>query len=114
MIGGVNVASVGHTGVLMYDVIPTNPASGNPLPIFGVPTGAPAGGTVLYLPSGSSLAGSPETWNWSITAAAGDIAVAYITSGGIVSSQAYGFSYQVTVPVGMTLMLVYLLLPTRR
>jgi uncharacterized repeat protein (TIGR01451 family) len=99
---GVNVASVGLTGVLMYDLIPTNPASGNPLPIFGAPIGAPAGGTVLYLPSGSSTAGSPESWNWSTTAGAGDIAVAYITSGGIVASQAYGFSYQVTVPVGMT------------
>jgi uncharacterized membrane protein len=99
---GVNVASVGLTGVLMYDVIPINPASGNPLPIFGAPTGFPAGGTVLYLPSGSSTAGSPETWTWSTTAAAGDIAVAYITNGGVVSGQAYGFSYQVTVPVGMT------------
>ncbi len=99
---GVAVASVGLTGVLMYDIIPTNPASGNPLPLFGVPTGFPAGGTVLYLPSGSSTAGSPETWTWSTTAAAGDIAVAYITNGGIVSGQAYGFSYQVTVPVGMT------------
>lgn len=99
---GVTVASVGLTGVLMYDVIPINPASGNPLPIFGVPTGFPAGGTVLYLPSGSSTAGNPETWTWSTTAGAGDIAVAYITNGGVVSGQAYGFSYQVTVPVGMT------------
>ncbi len=99
---GVNVASVGLTGVLMYDVIPTNPASGNPLALFGVPTGFPAGGTALYLPSGSSLAGSPASWNWSTTAAAGDIAVAYITNGGVVSGQAYGFSYQVSVPVGMT------------
>jgi uncharacterized repeat protein (TIGR01451 family) len=99
---GVTVGSVGLTGVLMYDVIPINPASGNPLPIFGVPTGAPAGGTVLYLPNGSSTAGSPETWTWSTTAAAGDIAVAYITNGVVVSGQAYGFSYQVTVPVGMT------------
>ena len=99
---GVNVASVGLTGVLMYDIIPINPASGNPLPIFGAPSGFPAGGTVLYLPNGSSTAGSPETWNWSTTAAAGDIAVAFITNGGILSGQAYGFSYQVTVPVGMT------------
>ena len=99
---GVTVASVGRTGVLMYDVIPINPASGNPLPIFGVPTGFPAGGTVLYLPSGSSTAGSPETWSWSLAAGAGDIAVAYITNGGVVSGQSYGFSYQVTVPVGMT------------
>jgi trimeric autotransporter adhesin len=99
---GVNVASVGLTGVLMYDLIPTNPASGNPLAIFGAPIGAPAGGTVLYLPSGSSTAGSPETWNWGTTTGAGDIAVGYVTSGGIVSGQAYGFSYQVTVPVGMT------------
>lgn len=99
---GVTVASVGRTGVLMYDVIPLNPASGNPLPIFGVPTGFPAAGTVLYLPSGSSTAGSPETWSWSLAAGAGDIAVAYITNGGVVSGQSYGFSYQVTVPVGMT------------
>jgi trimeric autotransporter adhesin len=99
---GVAVASVGLTGVLMYDVIPVNPGTGNPLAIFGTPTGVPAGGTVLYLPNGSSTAGSPETWNWSTTAGAGDIAVAYITSVGIVAGQAYGFSYQVTVPVGMT------------
>ncbi len=99
---GVNVASVGLTGVLMYDIIPINPGSGNPLPIFGAPSGFPAGGTVLYLPNGSSTAGSPETWNWSTTAAAGDIAVAFVTNGGILSGQAYGFSYQVTVPVGMT------------
>ncbi len=99
---GVTVASVGLTGVLMYDVIPINPGTGNPLAIFGTPTGVPAGGTVLYLPNGSSTAGSPETWNWSTTAGAGDIAVAYITSAGVVAGQAYGFSYQVTVPVGMT------------
>jgi len=99
---GVNVASVGLTGVLMYDVIPTNPASGNPLPIFGVPAGAPAGGTAVYLPSGSSLAGSAETWAWSTTPAAGDIAVGYITTGVLVAGQNYSFIYQVTVPVGMT------------
>ena len=99
---GVTVTSVGLTGVLVYDVLPTNPATGNPLPIFGAPTGTPAGGTVLYLPNGSSTAGSPETWNWSTTAAAGDIAVGYVTSGGIVAGQNYSFGYQVTVPVGMT------------
>ncbi|HEX5132463.1 MAG TPA: hypothetical protein VFX92_08250 [Candidatus Krumholzibacteria bacterium] len=99
---GVNVASVGLTGVLMYDILPTNPATTLPLAIFGLPTGVPAGGTVLYLPTGSSTAGSPETWNWSTTPAVGDIAVGYISNGGIAPSQAYGFSYQVTVPVGMT------------
>jgi uncharacterized repeat protein (TIGR01451 family) len=99
---GVTVASVALTGVLMYDIIPLNPASGNPLAIFGAPIGSPAGGTVLYLPTGSSTAGSPETWAWSTTPAAGDIAVAYITNGGIVAGQAYSFQYQVTVPVGMT------------
>lgn len=99
---GVTVASVGLTGVLIYDVLPTNPATGNPLAIFGSPSGAPAGGTVVYLPSGSSTAGSPETWNWSTTAAAGDIAVGYITSGAIVAGQNYSFGYQVTVPAGMT------------
>lgn len=99
---GVTVASVARTGVLMYDVIPINPGTGNPLPIFGTPTGSPAGGTVLYLPSGSSTAGSPQTWNWSLVPGAGDIAVAYVTNGGIVAGQSYNFSYQVTVPTGMT------------
>ncbi len=99
---GVTVASVALTGVLMYDIVPLNPATGNPLPVFGVPTGSPAGGTVLYLPTGSSTAGSPETWAWSLVPAAGDIAVAYITNGAIVAGQSYSFQYQVTVPVGMT------------
>ena len=99
---GVTVTSVGLTGVLVYDVLPVNPGTGNPLAIFGAPTGTPAGGTVVYLPSGSSTAGSPETWNWSTTAAAGDIAVGYVTSGGIIAGQNYSFGYQVTVPIGMT------------
>lgn len=99
---GVTVTSVALTGVLVYDVLPINPATGNPLAVFGTPTGAPAGGTVVYLPSGSSTAGSPETWAWSLTAGAGDIAVGYVTSGGIASGQNYSFSYQVTVPAGMT------------
>ena len=99
---GVTVASVGLTGVLFYDILPLNPATTNPLPVFGAPTGSPAGGTVLYLPSGSSTAGSPESWAWSVTAGAGDIAVAYVTSGAIVSGQNYSFQYQVTVPAGMT------------
>lgn len=99
---GVTVTSVALTGVLIYDILPQNPATTNPLPIFGVPTGSPAGGTVLYLPSGSSTAGSPETWAWSTTAAAGDIAVAYVTSGAIVAGQSYSFQYLVTVPAGMT------------
>ena len=99
---GVTVASVGLTGVLFYDILPLNPATTNPLAIFGAPSGSPAGGTVLYLPSGSSTAGSPETWAWSTTAAAGDIAVAYVTNGDIVAGQAYSFQYQLTVPAGMT------------
>jgi uncharacterized repeat protein (TIGR01451 family) len=99
---GVTVASVSLTGVLMYDIIPINPGTGNPLAIFGTPSGAPAAGTGLYLPTGSSTAGSPETWAWSTTAAAGDIAVAYITSGSVAPAQVYNFSYQVTVPAGMT------------
>lgn len=98
---GVNVASLGLTGVLFYDVIPTDPSTGNPLPVFGVPSGAPVGGTVVYLPTGSSTAGSPETWAWTNVSAAGDIAVGYITNGGIVPGQAYSFDYQVTVPAGM-------------
>jgi uncharacterized repeat protein (TIGR01451 family) len=97
---GVNVASMGQTGVLIYDIIPTDPSTGNPLPIFNVPAGTP-GGTVVYLPNGSSTAGSPETWAWTNGSAPGDIAVGYIVNGGIVPGQAYTFNYQVTVPVGM-------------
>jgi uncharacterized repeat protein (TIGR01451 family) len=96
---GVTIPSVGLTGVLMYDVIPLDPGTGNPMPIFGSPSGSP-GGTVLYLPTGSSTAGSPETWAWSTIAAAGDIAVGFVTAAGIVPGQSYGFGYQVTVPVG--------------
>ena len=99
--GGVTVASVGLTGVLLYDVLPLDPASGTPLPLSGVPSGSPAGGTVLYLPSGSSTAGSPETWAWSTTPGAGDVAVGYVTAGGIVPGQSYQFVYSVTVPAGM-------------
>jgi len=98
---GVTVGSVGLTGVLIYDILPVDPSTTNPLALFGAPSGTPAGGTVLYLPSGSSTAGNPETWAWSLVPAAGDIAVAYVTSGGIVSGQGYSFDYQVTVPAGM-------------
>jgi len=99
---GVTVASVGLTGVLLYDVIPIDPATGNPLPIFGAPFGTPAGGTVLYLNAGNPTAGSPETWNWSLLPGVGDIAVGYITNGAIVPGQAYNFVYRVTVPIGMS------------
>ncbi len=98
---GVNVVSMGLTGVLIYDVLPLDPSTGNPLPVFGVPAGVPAGGTVVYLPNGSSTAGSPETWAWTNTPAAGDIAVGFITTGGIVAGQAYLLNYQVSVPFGM-------------
>jgi uncharacterized repeat protein (TIGR01451 family) len=98
---GVNVVSMGTTGVLIYDILPTDPSTGNPLAIFGVPVGSPAGGTVVYLPTGSSTAGSPETWAWTNVPAAGDIAVGFITNGGIIPGQAYTLDYQVTVPVGM-------------
>jgi len=98
---GVTVASVGLTGVLIYDVLPVNPTTGQPLALSGTPSGAPAGGTVLYLPAGSSTAGSPETWAWSTTAAAGDIAVAYITNGDLAVGQNYSFSYDLVVPVDM-------------
>jgi len=96
---GINVPSVGLTGVLIYDIIPLDPGTGNPMPIFGAPGGSPAG-TVVYLPTGSSTAGSPETWAWSLAPAAGDIAVGYITNAGIVPGQSYSFGYQVTVPIG--------------
>jgi uncharacterized repeat protein (TIGR01451 family) len=98
---GVTIPSVGLTGVLLYDVIPVDPSTGNPLPLFGVPSASPAGGTVLYLNAGNPTAGSPETWNWSTTPGPGDVAVGYVTSGPIVTGQGYSFSYQVTVPTGM-------------
>ncbi|NIM18793.1 MAG: hypothetical protein GTO51_00860 [Candidatus Latescibacteria bacterium] len=98
---GVTVASVGLTGVLLYDVIPVDPGTALPLPIFGAPAGGPAGGTVVYLNAGNSTAGSPETWNWSLAPGPNDIAVGYITNGAIVPGQGYSLSYQVTVPVGM-------------
>ena len=82
-------------------MLPLDPSTGNPLPVFGVPAGVPFGGTVVYLPSGSSTAGSPETWAWTNASAPGDIAVGFITNGGIVAGQAYSFDYQVTVPAGM-------------
>ena len=98
---GVTVASVGLTGVLVYDILPTDPSTGNPLALSGAPAGAPAGGTVLYLPAGSPTVGNPETWAWSAAAAAGDIAVAYVSSGGLAIGQNYNFSYDVTVPLTM-------------
>ncbi|MBU8921696.1 MAG: hypothetical protein KOO63_07730 [Bacteroidales bacterium] len=98
---GVTVATVGLTGVLVYDIIPIDPSSGLPLALAGAPAGAPAGGTVLYLPTGSPTAGSPETWAWSTSAAAGDIGVAYIMNGDLVVGQAYSLTYDVTVPLTM-------------
>lgn len=98
---GVNVISMGQTGVLIYDIIPLDPSTGNPLAINGFPSGTPAGGSVVYLPTGSSTAGSPETWAWTIVSALDDIAVGYITNGGIVPGQTYTFDYVVDVPAGM-------------
>lgn len=99
---GVTVASVGLTGVLIYDILPIDPSTGNPLALAGAPVGAPAGGTVLYLPSGSPTAGSPETWAWLTSAAAGDIAVAYITNGNLNIGQVYNMTYGLVVPATMT------------
>jgi uncharacterized repeat protein (TIGR01451 family) len=98
---GVTVGSVGLTGVFIYDVLPTDPSTGNPLALVGGPVGAPGGGSVLYLPAGSAMVGSPETWAWAAAPAAGDIAVAYITSGDLAIGQNYNFTYDVMVPVGM-------------
>jgi len=98
---GVTVPSVGLTGILIYDILPLDPSTGNPLPLAGSPSGAPAGGTVMYLPAGSSTAGSPESWAWSTTSAAGDIAVAYITSGDMTVGQNYNFTYDLNVPAAM-------------
>jgi uncharacterized repeat protein (TIGR01451 family) len=98
---GVTVPSVGLTGVFIYDVLPTDPTTGQPLALSGAPSGGPAGGTVLYLPTGSPTVGSPETWAWSVVAGAGDIAVAYITSGGLAVGQFYSFIYDLVVPATM-------------
>jgi uncharacterized repeat protein (TIGR01451 family) len=98
---GVAVASVGLTGVLMYDVLPTDPTSGAPLALSGAPSGSPAGGTVLYLSAGSPTIGSPETWAWGTAAGAGDIAVAYVTNGDLAVGQFYSFTYDLVVPATM-------------
>jgi hypothetical protein len=98
---GVTVVSVGLTGVLLYDVIPVDPSTTIPLPLFGAPAAAPAGGTFIYLNAGNATAGSPETWNWSLVPGPNDIAVGYVTSAAIVPGQNYSLAYQVTVPAGM-------------
>ncbi|MBN2185619.1 MAG: hypothetical protein JW746_09855 [Candidatus Krumholzibacteriota bacterium] len=98
---GITVPSVGLTGVLVWNILPVDPSTGNPLALSGAPAGAPAGGTVLYLPAGSSTAGDVNTWAWSTSALAGDIAVAYITSSDIGVGQSGSFSFDVTVPPGM-------------
>jgi uncharacterized repeat protein (TIGR01451 family) len=98
---GIAVPSVGLTGVLFYDALPVDPTTGLPLALSGAPSGSPAGGTVLYLPAGSPMAGSPETWAWSVVANAGDIAVAYVTNGGLAVGQFYNFTYDLVVPSTM-------------
>jgi uncharacterized repeat protein (TIGR01451 family) len=98
---GVTIPSVGLTGVLLYDVIPVDPSTTIPMPLFGAPAAAPAGGTFIYLNAGNATAGSPETWNWSLVPGPDDIAIGYVTGAGIVPGQSYSFAYQVTVPAGM-------------
>ena len=98
---GVTVASVGLAGVLVWDVLPVDPTTGDPLALSGAPAGAPAGGTVLYLPAGSPTVGSAETWAWSAIPAAGDIAIAYLTSGDMAIGQNYNFTYDLVVPLTM-------------
>jgi uncharacterized membrane protein len=99
---GVTIAPIpALTGVLIYDILPTDPSTGLPLALAGAPAGAPAGGSVIYLPAGSATAGSPETWAWSAAPAAGDIAVAYVTNGDMAIGQNYSFSYDLMVPAGM-------------
>ncbi len=98
---GVTVASVGLTGVFMYDALPTDPTTGLPLALSGAPSGSPAGGTVLYLPAGSVMVGSPETWAWQAIAGAGDLAVAYVTNGDLAIGQFYNFTYDLVVPSTM-------------
>jgi uncharacterized repeat protein (TIGR01451 family) len=97
---GVNLTSIpALTGVLIYDIIPTDPSTGLPLVVTST-AGVPAG-TVLYLPFGSPTAGSPETWAWSSSSAAGDIAVGYITNGDVAVGQNYSFTYDLTVSATM-------------
>ena len=98
---GVAVASVGLTGVLVYDALPTDPTTGLPLALSGSPSGSPAGGTILYLPAGSTMTGSPETWAWRTIAGVGDIAVAYITNGNLAVGQFYSSAYDLVVPSTM-------------
>ncbi len=98
---GVTVASVGLTGIFIYDVLPTDPTTGLPLALSGAPSGSPAGGTVLYLPAGSPMVGAPETWAWQAVAGAGDLAVAYITNGDLAIGQFYNLTYDLVVPATM-------------
>ena len=97
---GVTVISMGLTGVLIYDILPTDPSTGLPLALAGAPAGAPAG-VLLYLPTGSAMVGSPETWPWVGGAVGGEIAIAYLTTGGLAIGQNYSFTYDVLVPLGM-------------
>jgi uncharacterized repeat protein (TIGR01451 family) len=97
---GVNLTALpALTGVLVYDVIPTDPSTGLPLDVTS--TGGVPAGTVIFLPDGSSTAGSPETWAWTTSSAAGDIAVGYITNGDMAVGQNYSFTYDLTVPATM-------------
>jgi len=97
---GVNLTSIpALTGVLVYDIIPTDPSTGLPLRVTS--TGGVPAGTAIYLPAGNPTAGSPETWAWSSISAIGDIAVGYITNGDMAVGQNYSFTYDLTVPATM-------------
>ena len=98
---GVAVPAAGLTGVLVWDVLPVDPTTSAPFALSGAPAGAPAGGTILYLPAGSPMVGAAESWAWSTTPAAGDIAIAYLTSGDLAIGQNYSFTYDLVVPLTM-------------
>jgi uncharacterized repeat protein (TIGR01451 family) len=79
---GVNLIAIpALTGVLVYDILPTDPSTGLPLGVTSA-AGAPAGGTRLYLPAGSPTVG-------------------YITSGDMAVGQNYSLTYDCTVPTTM-------------
>ncbi len=88
------------TGVLVYDIIPTDPSTGQALEVTSA-AGAPAGGTLIYVPVGGSTAGSPETWAWTTSSTVDDIAIGYITSGDMAIGQNYSFTYDCLVPSTM-------------
>ncbi len=69
-----------YTGVLLYDIIPSD-KDGNYLPLgLPSPSGTPPAGTIIY--SNSDPEGDPASWTWSTTVQPDVKVIGYITSDG--------------------------------